>query len=445
MLSNALNSKNSHSDSADYAHMQRALDLAESARYRTSPNPRVGCVLVKDGVVIGEGATQAAGSEHAEVAAIKNGIARNNAVKLTPDVNINVNVNVNVLAGATAYVTLEPCNHTGRTGPCSHALIQAKVSRVVIATLDPNPLTAGQGIATLRAAGIAVQLLTDTHNANENANENTQENSNENHRANKGKNNREYNSIASRLVQQAQELNLGFFKRMTQGLPWVRLKTASSLDGFSALANGQSQWLTGELARTDTHHWRASSCAVLTGIGTVLADNPSLTVRHILTPRQPLRVVLDTHLRTPPQSRLLQTIVSEAAPLLIVHNCSDTAKQAALSHAGAELLKLPCTHNANPTNAAIDLHALLQALAQRGINEVHCEAGGVLNGALLQANLVDEIMLYQAPLLLGAGLSWAHTALHHEALAHIRRWRLHSVAQLGDDSRMILRSQALPL
>jgi diaminohydroxyphosphoribosylaminopyrimidine deaminase / 5-amino-6-(5-phosphoribosylamino)uracil reductase len=376
----------------DPAYMHHALCLAESARYRPSPNPRVGCLLVKNGLIIGEGATQLAGGDHAEVSAIKQAIAAGHSPH-----------------GATAYVTLEPCNHTGRTGPCSQALIAAGIQRAVVATLDPNPLTAGQGLAALHANGVSVKLLSsDT-----------------------------LDTESTQLVQQALNLNAGFFKRMRQGLPWIRLKTASSLDGYAALPNGQSQWLTGELARIDTHHWRASSCAVLTGIGTVLADNPSLTVRHVDTPRQPLRVVLDTHLRTPPTATLLHASSHHDAPadrpVLIIHACDDSVRQSALIAAGAELLKV------SMTQGALDLNHVFAALGQRGLNEVHCEAGGRLNGALLSADLVDELMLYQAPLLLGSGLPWAHSTQHYKSLSDVLRWQLHSVIALGDDSRTVLR------
>jgi diaminohydroxyphosphoribosylaminopyrimidine deaminase / 5-amino-6-(5-phosphoribosylamino)uracil reductase len=357
----------------DAAYMQRALRIAESARYRTSPNPRIGCVLVKDGAVIGEGATQAAGSDHAEVDAIKNAAASGH-----------------VTTGATAYVTLEPCNHTGRTGPCSQALLAAGVVRVVFAMVDPNPLTAGRGFKTLHAAGVAVSL--------------------------------------GEGAAQALELNIGFFKRQATGLPWVRLKVATSLDGFVALPNGQSQWLTGDVARVDTHHWRASSCAVVTGIGTVLADNPQMTVRHVATSRQPLRVVLDTHLRTPTDAALFK----DTSPVIIFHSYCTTAEQAALQAAGAELLQVDALGD------SVNLHSVLKALGERGLNELHFEAGSALNGALLAAGLVDEVLLYQAPLLLGAGLPWARINASYNKVSDIPRLQLHSTTQLGGDARLVL-------
>jgi diaminohydroxyphosphoribosylaminopyrimidine deaminase / 5-amino-6-(5-phosphoribosylamino)uracil reductase len=357
----------------DAAFMQHALRLAQAARYRTSPNPRIGCVLVKDGVVIGEGATQAAGSDHAEVDAIKNAADRGNDT-----------------TGATAYVTLEPCNHTGRTGPCSQALLAAGVVRVVAAMQDPNPLTAGNGFKTLQAAGVAVTV--------------------------------------GEGAAQAAELNIGFFKRQATGLPWVRLKVATSLDGFVALPNGQSQWLTGDAALADTHHWRASACAVVTGIGTVLADNPQMTVRHVKTDRQPLRVVLDTHLRTPEDAALF----AEKSPVMIFHSHGTLAEQAALQTAGAELVKVDAFGD------SVNIHSVLKALGERGLNELHFEAGSALNGALLAAGVVDEVLLYQAPLLLGAGLPWARVNESYEHLSEISRLRLHSAVQLGGDARLVL-------
>ncbi len=312
--------------------MARALRLAERGLYTASPNPRVGCVLVRDGNIVGEGWHERAGEPHAEVHALH---AAGAAAR-----------------GATAYVTLEPCSHHGRTPPCADALIQAGVARVLVALQDPNPQVAGQGIAKLRAAGIAVEC--------------------------------------GLMEAAARELNIGFFARMTRGMPWVRSKIAASLDGRTALSNGASKWITGEAARQDVQHWRARSCAVLTGIGTVLADDPQLNVRGIETSRQPLRAVVDSQLRITPDARLLQqhgVIIYTAAP--------DAQKIAALERTGALVAVLP------DANGRVDLNAALRDLAARGCNEVLVEAGSALNGALLQAGLVDELVLYLAPQLLG--------------------------------------------
>jgi diaminohydroxyphosphoribosylaminopyrimidine deaminase/5-amino-6-(5-phosphoribosylamino)uracil reductase len=314
----------------DSQWMARALQLAQRGLNTTSPNPRVGCVLVKDGKNIGEGWHQRAGQPHAEVLALR---AAGSATQ-----------------GATAYVTLEPCCHFGRTPPCAGALIAAGISRVVIAIQDPNPLVSGQGIAALRAAGIEVEC--------------------------------------GLMEAAARELNSGFFSRMSRGLPWVRSKIAASLDGRTALANGTSQWITGEAARSDVQHWRARSCAVLTGIGTVLADDPQLNVR-IETERQPLRVVVDSALRIPPDAKII------TGGVLIFTACNETHKQVALQARGAQVVYLPGIDN------RVDLPAMLRELARRGINEVLVEAGRTLNGALLKARLVDELVLYLAPQLLG--------------------------------------------
>ncbi len=357
----------------DLAFMDRAVALALATQHRTSPNPSVGCVLVKDRVVIGEGATQAAGGDHGEIDALKNAASRGFDAR-----------------GATAYVTLEPCNHTGRTGPCSSALLAAGVARVVAAIEDPNPLTAGTGLRRLRDGGVAVTLGVG--------------------------------------AAQAAAVTVGFLKRLATGLPWVRLKVAASLDGFVALPNGQSQWLTGPAARQDGHAWRAKACAVVTGSGTVLADNPSLDVRHFATQRQPLRVVLDTQLKTPPAAALFAT----PSPVLIFHASTEASKIAALQAADAELVALP------QIGAHLDLLAVLQVMGQRGLNSLHLECGSTLNGAFLAAGLVDEILLYQAPLLLGSGLPWARNSTHYSHLDQIPRLHLQSAQKLGDDTQLIL-------
>lgn len=316
----------------DSAWMARALQLAGRGLFTTTPNPRVGCVLVKDDQVIGEGWHAKAGEPHAEPLALRAAGAR--------------------ARGATAYVTLEPCSHHGRTPPCADGLIAAGVVRVVIAMQDPNPLVAGQGVARMRAAGIAVEC--------------------------------------GLMEAEARALNVGFDKRMRCGLPWVRSKIAASLDGRTALANGSSQWITGAAARRDVHVWRARSCAVLSGVDTVLADDAQLSVRHVETTRQPLRVVLDSHLRVAPGARIFQ-----GGPVLVVTATADAARHAALQQAGATVTVLA------DEGGRVDLDATLRHLGDIGCNEVLVEAGTTLNGALLKAGLVDELVLYFAPQLLG--------------------------------------------
>lgn len=325
-------------DPADHAFMARALVLARRGLYTTDPNPRVGCVLVRDGEVVGEGWHVRAGGPHAEIAALRAAGER--------------------AGGATAYVTLEPCRHHGRTGPCTDALIAARVGRVVAAMRDPNPRVAGAGLAQLEAAGIRV---------------------------------------AAGLEQAAaRALNIGFVKRMTEGRPWVRLKLAMSLDGRTAMASGESRWITGPEARRDVHRLRARSAAVLTGIGTLLADDPALTARDLpdgIEVSQPLRVIVDSTLRTPPAARILQ----QPGATLIVTSQVAGRRADRLRAAGAELLAVP------GDASTVDLDALLAALAAREINEVLVEAGATLAGALLDAELVDELIVYMAPLLLGDG------------------------------------------
>ncbi|MDD5058522.1 MAG: bifunctional diaminohydroxyphosphoribosylaminopyrimidine deaminase/5-amino-6-(5-phosphoribosylamino)uracil reductase RibD [Sideroxydans sp.] len=374
-------------DSTDSQWMARALQLAERGLYTTSPNPRVGCVLVKDGAVVGEGWHVRAGEPHAEVHALR---AAGDAAR-----------------GATAYVTLEPCSHYGRTPPCADALIAAGVARVVIAAQDTNPLVGGQGIAKLRAAGIEVEC--------------------------------------GLMEAAARELNVGFFSRMTRGTPWVRSKIAASLDGRTALENGTSKWITGEAARRDVQHWRARSCAVLTGIGTVLADDPQLNVRGKETERQPLRVVLDRKLRMSPEAKILQ-----GGNTLIYTASSDAKKHAALQARGAEVVALPVgasllakalREQARSYNseASLDLAAVMRDLAQRGINEVLVEAGRTLNGALFRAGLVDELVLYLAPQLLGdaaRGMADLGALTQLEQRVELA-WQ--DVRQVGNDLRITAR------
>lgn len=318
----------------DSEWMAQALRLAEQGLYSTSPNPRVGCVLVRDGKIVGGGWHRCAGEDHAEIHALREA--------------------GEAARGATAYVTLEPCSHHGKTPPCADALVAAGVARVVVAVQDPNPQVAGAGIDNLRAAGIAVE--------------------------------------SGLMEAPARELNTGFFARMTRGTPWLRSKIAMSLDGRTALGNGVSQWITGDAARRDVQHWRARSCAVLTGINTVLADDAQLNVREITTVRQPLRVVLDSRLRIPLDARILY---GSAGGTLIYAAQRDERKIAMLQDLGATVVVLP------ESNGRVDLAAMLRDLAQRGCNEVLVEAGSTLNGALLRAGLVDELLLYVAPQLLG--------------------------------------------
>jgi diaminohydroxyphosphoribosylaminopyrimidine deaminase/5-amino-6-(5-phosphoribosylamino)uracil reductase len=354
----------------DHGMMARALQLAERGLWTTSPNPRVGCVLVRDGEIVGEGWHEKAGEPHAEVHALH--AAGDKA------------------HGATAYVTLEPCSHHGRTPPCAEALIAAGVSRVVAAMTDPNPLVAGQGLALLQAAGIE--------------------------------------TASGLLENEARELNIGFVSRMTRGRPWLRLKAAASLDGKTALNNGVSQWITGPDARRDGHAWRARACAILTGIGTVRDDNPQLNVRDVETPRQPLRVVVDSRLETPLDARILQ-----GGTTLIVGAVENVGRIEALRSVGAEVLILP---NAS---GKVDLAALLTALGGRGVNEVHAEAGFKLNGSLLREGLVDELLLYLAPCLIGHEANGLFNLPELATLDGKRRLQIRDLRQIGADIRVVAR------
>ena len=354
----------------DHGMMARALQLAERGLWTTSPNPRVGCVLVRDGEIVGEGWHEKAGEPHAEVHALR---AAGDKAR-----------------GAIAYVTLEPCSHHGRTPPCAEALIAAGVSRVVAAMTDPNPLVAGKGLALLQAAGIA--------------------------------------TASGLLENEARELNIGFVSRMTRGRPWLRLKAAASLDGKTALNNGLSQWITGPDARRDGHAWRARACAILTGIGTVRDDNPQLNVRDVETPRQPLRVVVDSRLEAPLDARILQ-----GGTTLIAGAVEDAGRIEALRSVGAEVLILP---NAS---GKVDLAALLAALAQRGINEVHAEAGFKLNGSLLREGLVDELLLYLAPCLIGHAASGLFNLPELARLDGKQSLQIRDLRQVGADIRVVAR------
>ena len=353
--------------------MALALAWAAKGMFITAPNPRVGCVIVRDGRVIGAGHTQPAGQAHAEIEAMRDARARGNEVR-----------------GATAYVTLEPCSHYGRTPPCANALVQASVGRVVAAMLDPNPLVAGRGLAQLEAAGIAV--------------------------------------TSGVLAGQAHELNIGFFSRMQRGRPWVRMKSAVSLDGRTALPNGASQWITGEAARADGHAWRKRAGAVLTGVGTVLEDNPRLDVRLVDTACQPLRVVIDSRLDTPPMARILDA----PGEVLIYAAQPDDDRRGALTARGAEIALAP------GATGKVDLPAMLQDLARRGINELHVEAGHKLSGSFVRERLVDEFLIYIAPKLLGAGRALAAFG-PLERLDDALALRYVDVQPIGSDLRILAR------
>lgn len=357
--------------------MRLAQAQAEQAAPACRPNPAVGCVLVgADGQLLGQGHTQMVGQAHAEVMALRDADRRGCGV-----------------AGATAYVTLEPCSHQGRTPPCCDALIAAGVTRVVVALPDPNPQVAGRGLARLRAAGITVDVGV--------------------------------GATASR------ELNIGFFSRMRRGLPWVRVKAAASLDGRTALHNGVSQWITGKPARQDGHRWRARADAILTGVGTILRDNPRLDVRDVALARQPLLVIADSHLRTPVHARLWRIAHRS---VLIYTTCRDASAAQALRDCGAELVCLPAANDAG----RVDLHAMLRDVAARSLGELHVEAGGTLNGALWRTGLVDELLLYQAAVLLGQGAGIAELGVL-TALEQGRRLQYVDVQRVGADLRILAR------
>lgn len=362
----------------DALYIATALRLATSALLLTDPNPRVGCVLCDaDGKVLGQGHTQQAGGPHAEVMALRDAAAQGHSVE-----------------GATAYVTLEPCSHHGRTGPCCDALIAAGVRRVVASLADPNPLVAAQGFARLRAAGVAVEV--------------------------------------GPGAAESRELNIGFFSRMVRQQPWVRMKVAASLDGKTGLDNGVSQWITAEAARTDGHAWRARASAVLTGVGTVLEDNPRLDVRLVDTPRQPHLVVVDSRLQTPPDAH----IFIAGRPVWIYAAVRDEEKAAALEARGATVTVLP------NVDGKVDLPALLKDLAARGVNELHVESGHKLNGSLLRESCVDELLVYLAPKLIGSGLDIAshlHAGGPLTSLAGALPLEFKSVDLLGPDLRVVAR------
>jgi len=361
---------------ADY--MQRALELAASALFDTDPNPAVGCVIVNGAQIVGEGWTAPPGGPHAEIVALAAAGER--------------------ARGADVYVTLEPCCHTGRTGPCTQALIEAGVARVVYSLDDPNPEVAGRGAAALRAAGIK------TH--------------------------------SGPGAREARALNAGFFSRMERGRPFVRVKIAASIDGRTALANGVSQWITGEQARADVHLWRARSSAVLTGIATVLADDPQLTARPAKLAgelAQPLRVILDSRLRLPRNARILEP----SSPLLLLTCARADPQQPWPAHVGVATV-------AADSHGRCDLLAVLDLLGKRQINDVWVEAGPTLAGALLAAALIDELFVYTAPCVLGAD---ARPMFAVDGLSRMEQrfeYRQESVARFGDDLRVVYRPSNVP-
>jgi diaminohydroxyphosphoribosylaminopyrimidine deaminase/5-amino-6-(5-phosphoribosylamino)uracil reductase len=356
----------------------QALAQAENSLCLSNPNPRVGCVIVNaQGKLVGRGHTQRAGSPHAEIMALRDAAVQGHTV-----------------VGGTAYVTLEPCSHQGRTGPCCDALIAAGIKKVVASIKDPNPKVSGQGFDRLRAAGIEVEVGPGAF--------------------------------------ESRELNIGFFSRMVRKTPWVRMKIAASLDGKTALNNGDSQWITSEAARADGHAWRARACAVLTGIGTVLADRPRLDVRLVQTPRQPHLVIVDSHLQTP----LDAPFFIADRHVFIYAAAQNDAKKAALEARGATVIQLPSQKDG--AQVKVDLAAMLHDLGAREINELHVEAGHQLNGGLIRNGLVDEFVVYLAPKLLGQGRDMASFG-PLSALSDAVPLEFNSTEMLGPDLRIVAR------
>ncbi len=356
--------------SDDHAYMSQALQLAERGLYSTSPNPHVGCVIVRGGKIVGSGWHVHAGQPHAEINAL--------------------NVAGEAAQGATVYLTLEPCSHHGRTHPCAEALVRAKVAKVIIAMQDPNPLVAGKGASLLKQSGI--------------------------------------NVLVGLMEEKAKDLNVGFVSRMTNNRHWVRMKVAASIDGKTALNNGVSQWITGEAARHDGHRLRARSCAVITGIGTVLEDDPQLSVRFIETPRQPLRIIIDSRLEIPTTARVLR-----GEGELIFTTNDNKERIAALKEVGARPIILP------NEKGKIDLAKLMQILADFEINEVLVEAGNRLNGSFIKAGLVDELVIYLAPHLIG---NRAMGMLHLPELSDLSEkynLRIKDLRMVGEDIRIMTR------
>jgi diaminohydroxyphosphoribosylaminopyrimidine deaminase/5-amino-6-(5-phosphoribosylamino)uracil reductase len=360
---------NTDTNPDDLHWMRQAVALSETALYNTAPNPRVACLIVRGGQLLASGVTQAVGGPHAEVMALRQAQERGCSV-----------------AGATVYVTLEPCSHYGRTPPCVDALIAAKPARVVIALADPNPLVGGQGIARLRAAGIGV--------------------------------------ATGVCGQEALQVNPGFIARMTRRTPWVWLKLAASLDGRSALRNGQSQWITGPAARADGHHWRARSCVVLTGAGTVRMDNPQLSVRHVRTDRQPIKAIVDTRFEVNEDAGLF-----DGTPAWVFTCQPNAAKAARLAQRNVQVIEMPAVER------RVDLAAVMHWLAEHDINEVHVETGAKLSGALLQAGCVDELLVYMAPVLLGDAFGMVQLPLL-ESLDEAQRFEFMESKFLDADIRL---------
>jgi len=355
---------------ADHGFMAQALELARRGLNTTTPNPRVGCVIVKDGAVVGSGWHEKAGLPHAEVLALKDAGER--------------------ARGATLYVNLEPCSHHGRTPPCAAAVAAAGVKRVVAAMQDPNPKVAGGGFAVLRAAGIIVEQ--------------------------------------GSMEDEARELNIGFVSRMTRGRPWVRMKIAASLDGRTALANGRSQWITGEAARQDGHRWRARACAILTGFGTVKDDDPQLNVRGVDTPRQPLKIIVDSKFETSPVARVLKD-----GNALVVGALRDESKIASLKATRADVAVIP------NDRGKVELFKLMEELAQRELNEIHVEAGEKLNGSLLQAGVVDELLVYLAPSVIGDSGRSMFAFSELTDLAQKTTLAIRETERIGEDLRILAR------
>ncbi|HKB72693.1 MAG TPA: bifunctional diaminohydroxyphosphoribosylaminopyrimidine deaminase/5-amino-6-(5-phosphoribosylamino)uracil reductase RibD [Burkholderiales bacterium] len=355
---------------ADHEFMGQALELAGRGLYTTTPNPRVGCVIARDGVLVGSGWHEKAGLAHAEVLALKEAGDR--------------------ARGATLYVNLEPCSHHGRTPPCVDAIVAAGIKRVIAAMQDPNPKVAGSGFARLRAAGIGIER--------------------------------------GLKEDEARELNIGFIARMTRGRPWVRMKIAASLDGRTALANGKSRWITGEPARADGHRWRARACAILTGFGTVRDDDPQLNVRGVDTPRQPLKIVVDSKFETSPSARLLKE-----GKTLVVGAVNDAKRIASLKGAGAEVVIIP------NDGGKVELFRLMEELARRELNEIHVEAGTKLNGSLLQAGVVDELLVYLAPRVIGDSGRGMFGLPELTDLSQTTALKIREVERIGEDLRIVAR------